>query len=254
MVDMDASIMQFMIPVWIAIGLTSALWVGMILGKHARKSGESPQFSVIASAMLAILGLLLGFTYSGAMTRLSQRQDVVMKEASALTGAWLGADLAEEPLRSELKLLIRRVADGRLDLETAADDKAQQAARTHLRRLRSELWDCAVKATNRKPAMIAHLASACFQVLETNALYDSMLHRHTPGLVLGVLMVSAMAAVGSLGFGIASTEWKLRSHAMVLVALIGAALWITIDMDYLRVGLIRVSVAPIQAARDLMSD
>jgi hypothetical protein len=246
--------MQFMIPMCIAVGLTSALWIGMLLGRHAKRSGESPQFSIIASAMLAILGLLLGFTYSGATTRLSQRQEVVSSEASALSAAWMGADLAEEPLRGELKMLVRNFAEARLDLNKATDQKELSAIRQRLARIRLDLWDCAVRATATKPALAAHLTSACMKVFDSHDQYDSMVVRHTPGLVLGVLMTSAMAAVGSLGFGIASSEWKLRSHALVLVALIGSALWITIDMDYLRVGLIRVSDEPIQAARDAMSD
>jgi len=72
--------------------------------------------------------------------------------------------------------------------------------------------------------------------------------------VLIVLSVCAVAAMTTVGFGLASSTKRIGIHAAVLGALIAATLWVTIDMDYLRVGLIRVSDKPLRELRDSIAD
>jgi hypothetical protein len=53
--------------------------------------------------MLALLGLLLAFTYSFSLSRADMRKQAVINEANAIGTAFLRADLGAEPGRGELR-------------------------------------------------------------------------------------------------------------------------------------------------------
>lgn len=69
--------------------------------------------------------------------------------------------------------------------------------------------------------------------------------RHIPNLIMLVLLACACGSVASVGFGLVFIDRRTHLPAIVLVLLIAAAIWLIIDMDYPKLGMIRISGQPL---------
>ena len=73
--------------------------------------------------------------------------------------------------------------------------------------------------------------------------------KHLPVLVLTLLVSCSVLSVGVIGYGCGLSRQRHLIMTGSLALLVGAALWITIDLDRPRQGWIRLSDAPLQALK-----
>src|SRR6187549_45273 len=96
-----------MLFTWIAMLLTVALFVGMLVCLEAGRrigiarlagnpDGLAKGSSAAEGAVFALLGLLLAFTFSGAASRFEDRRWFINDEANAIGTAYLRLDLLPE--------------------------------------------------------------------------------------------------------------------------------------------------------------
>jgi hypothetical protein len=62
------------------------------------------------------VAFLVGFAFSGAASRLTNRIDLIVKEANALGTAYLRADTIAEPQRGKLKAALKEYCADRVTL------------------------------------------------------------------------------------------------------------------------------------------
>ena len=103
---------QYQLPLWAVIFLFLILLlipmeVGFRLGArqkllYADAEGEARSDGTLASLM-ALLGLMLAFTYSFSLSRADLRKAALIKEVNAISTAFLRADLLPEPGRTEVR-------------------------------------------------------------------------------------------------------------------------------------------------------
>ena len=75
------------------VALAIATWVGRRLAGRSTIARESPEdFSVVQTGTLTLLGLIIGFTFSMAVSRYDQRKNLEEEEANAIGTAYLRAD------------------------------------------------------------------------------------------------------------------------------------------------------------------
>src|SRR5262245_25653666 len=74
---------------------------------EARRS----QIGGVQGAVLGLLGLLLGFTFSMGVSRYELRRDMVLKEANTIGTTWLRAGLLPESHRVPARDLLRQYVD-----------------------------------------------------------------------------------------------------------------------------------------------
>ena len=75
-----------------------------------------------------------------------------------------------------------------------------------------------------------------------------MARRHLPVPIMAVLLGTAAVVVGMIGFGNGRLGRRFSVVDSVYGAVLGVALWMTIDLDYPGIGLIRVSNLPLAEA------
>jgi hypothetical protein len=73
--------------------------------------------------------------------------------------------------------------------------------------------------------------------------------KHLPRPVMGLLIVCSMLATGVIGYGCGLGGRRRAPLTVSLAILIGMALWITVDLDHPRAGLLRLSDAPLEALK-----
>lgn len=120
---MLAALPDIAVAAAIATGFPIAAAVGRALGRRASRSQServiNPQLGTLLAAMLGLLALLLGFSFSIVASRFHERQQLIVREANAIGTAFLRADLLEEPSRDQLRTALKTYTSQRQELLSA---------------------------------------------------------------------------------------------------------------------------------------
>jgi hypothetical protein len=207
----------------------------------------------IETAILGLLGLLLGFTTSMAVSRYEERKHLVLEEANALGTSYLRTQLLAPPHDKEMQALLCRYVDWRLESMKAGEDVARiSAARNHTMGLQSEFWNkVSVFAENDPHPMPASLLlQSINQAIDMEAARWMALHNIVPHSVLIANATVALLAGSLVGysFGMAG---KRQAYSMAVLSIsITIVLAVIIDLDRPRSGFIRVSQQPMIDLRE----
>ena len=220
---------------------------GTLLGRRLRHRSDTLKepFGVLQAALLGVVGLLLAFGLSLAVTRYEDRRANVVAAANSIGTTYLRAQTLAEPIRSRsLKLLIgyTRNAIGIADHVPGSTAAGKDQAREAL--IERRLWALAGQALDRAP-----VASAPRLYVEAlNPMFDDetvrvvALSNRVPTAVLALEVLGSAFALGLLAAYLALAG---RGEVAVVVAsaLVAFLLLVTADLDRPTRGMIRVPAA-----------
>jgi len=240
------------VPIWvttilIAALLFSACELGYRMGGRQSAAEKSDQGHVL-SAMLALLGLLVGFTFSIAVGRHELRRNLVVDEANAIGTEYLRTQLTPEPFRTRLADALRQYTDARLALANAGEDESAIArAETLADSLQQRMWATTVEAVPAvQPAAISSLLVAGMNtIIDAASSRRAALEARLPSIAFASLILYSIVAGGMLGFVSGSGRNRSRVGAFVLLTLLTLALALILDLDRPRRGTIKVSQQPL---------
>lgn len=230
------------------LSMALAIELGHRLGlrsKGATNEATRAHISGIQSSILGILALLLGFTFSLSLQRFDSRSEAVVEEANAIGTAYLRVQLLPAAMRTEVRALLRDYLDLRVQASvlTAVDRTERQDLLAKAGRAQNALWGYAVQALEVDPNAYAPtlFAESVNQLIDNFGKRDAALGRHVPEVVLLLLYGTFLMTGAIVGFstGIAGHRPSMVSY--VLVALIVVLVFIILDLDRPRRGLIEVS-------------
>jgi hypothetical protein len=228
--------------------------VGVLLQQRRRpakvKESDSGQEGYIVSAVLGLLALLLGFTFSMATDRFDARRLLVLEEANAIGTAYLRAQLLSEPHRTRTTSILLRYTDNRLALAKAIPGSAEQRRLLKTNdALLTDLW----AATSAAFDSIKGLDFSSTYVDSINALIDLDASRKTarqarvPAEVFAVLFVYLITTAGVLGYVLKGARGRMA--AGFLLALLTLSLMLIIDINRPVLGGISESQRPMEDLR-----
>lgn len=221
------------------------LWAGTLVGGALRRhrqhvlADEVSTFKTLESAVLALLGLLLGFTFSMAVSRYDQRKNLEIAEANDIRTLWFRTATLSQPLRAQEQALLRQYVPVRLDFLGAGTDQTRiEASLRRTLALQQQMWGAvsSLAVSQRDPLTAQFLAS----LADTTSITESRtaaFENRIPVTAWGMLLFIAFAGSVLVGVGIGSRSQALR---LVLPIVVTAALSLTLDLDSPRSGLIRV--------------
>ena len=99
------------------MGILLCLEIGFRIGLASSKRNNELAYEgtgTIDAAVFALLGLLLGFSFAGAMSRFDARRQLIVNEANTIGTAYLRVDLLPAAEQSEVRALFREYLDARL--------------------------------------------------------------------------------------------------------------------------------------------
>jgi hypothetical protein len=246
-------------PIWVTGLLIAALLYGaceLAYRVAVRRSDvEKSDQSHVLSAMLALLGLLVGFTFSISVGRHELRRTLVVDEANAIGTEYLRTQMLPEPYRSRLAELLRRYTDARLALADAGEDSvAIMRANAIADSLQQQMWAITVEVEPFvQPAALSSLiAGGMNAVIDVAASRRAALEARLPTIAFGALVLFATVAAAMLGFVSGSGQHRSRVGAVVLLVLLALALALILDLDRPRRGTIKVSQRPLLYLRASM--
>ena len=242
--------------VLLGVGMVALIEVGRQLGlRRIRRTpaGQQSGVGAVEGAVFALFGLLIAFTFSGAGSRFDARRALVTEEANAIGTAWLRLELLPASAQPDLRALFRNYLDSRLETYRLLPDVA--AARQELTRsveLQGQIWKQAVAAVRESSTTMAGmlLLPALNQMIDITTTRTMATQMHPPTVVF--LMLGALALMSALlaGHGMASGRERSWVHVLCFATIIAATVYVIVDMEYPRFGMIRVDAVD-QVLKDL---
>lgn len=202
----------------------------------------------VSGSLLGILALLLGFTFSLSLQRFDSRSDAVVYEANCIGTAYLRIDLLDAEYRAEARRLFAeyvqvRIADGSVSL-VDLEERRRNASRTF--ELQKSMWHIVADAAHTKPESpkLGLFIQSLNEVFDSLDAREAALHRHVPGLVLTLLLITVILAGAVLGYAAGASGHRPSLIVHVMNVLIIIIVFIIFDLDRPRRGLIQVDQSP----------
>ncbi len=238
---------ELLIAAGLIAGLVAAHEIGFRLGSLAYSADESfdRQVALVRASTAALIAFLVGFAFSGAASRFVDRLDLVVKEANALGTAYLRADTIAEPQRSELKAALKEYTADRVVLLSREGHDQIGPLLAKVSALHERMWRPAIKATQDNAPLMAVVLPPINEVIDLHAVHLATARRHLPLPIMTVLLGATAIGFGMVGFGNGRAGRRFSLLDSVYGIVLAVALWMTIDLDYPGIGLIRVSNLPV---------
>ena len=243
MIDFAAVSLPAILFASIAV-LLAAAEIGHIFGSRA--VGEA-NVSTLEAAILGLMALMIGFTFSMALSRFDTRRDAVLNEANSIGTAALRARLLPAPYDAESVRLLRDYARIRLDFTGNAIAPGEvDAVIARSNDIQEALWLRAKAVAAKNNAMVP----AGIYIQSLNEIFDNQekrltaLRNRVPNIVFFALYAIAAVALGFTGYasGLEGRRWRLPIYIMSTLAA-GVILLIQ-DIDRPGAGFISVSQQP----------
>jgi hypothetical protein len=241
---------ELLVAIGLIVGVVASHEIGFWLGSFTRSTDEpfDRQVALVRTSTAALVAFLVGFAFSGAASRFTNRQDLIVKEANALGTAYLRADTIGEPQRGELKAALREYSADRVTLLSREGRDQIEPLLAKVSGLHERMWRSAIAATQDNAPLMALVLPPINEVIDLHLVHLAMARRHLPIPIMAVLLGTAAISLGIIGFGNGRVGRRFSSLDAVYGVVLAAALWMTIDMDYPGGGMIRVSNAPVVEA------
>jgi hypothetical protein len=237
-----------------SIGLAAAMFVGIIVALVAgrrlgiRRRALNPEatsggVAAVQGSIFGLVGLLIAFTFSGAASRFDARRMLIIDEVNALGTTWLRLDLLAEPAQTELRDKLRRYLDARLEIyRDVHDETAVRTAWATSIELQKQIWESAVEAC-RAPGMqqatmlLLPSLNQTFDIASTRAMSVQI---HPPQIIFALLFALSIASALLAGYDMSGRGRPSWLHIIGFAATMALALYVILDLEYPRIGLIRV--------------
>jgi hypothetical protein len=223
-----------------AFFLLPAMIVLQQLGHGLRlRRQTAPQSSAVEGAVFALFGLLLAFTFSGAVARFDAHRELVIEERNNIETAYLRLDLL--PLQSQppLRQLFRDYVDSRLHLYEGASG-AVSPATEHLQR---EIWQNSVAnvaAPGANPDVAKLLLPALNAMFDITATRQNAFNMHPPAVIFFLLFILSGGSAFLAGYGMTATT-RSWLYTIAFAFTVTLTIYATLEIEYPSQGLLRLT-------------
>jgi hypothetical protein len=248
-------------PIWIPVLTTLLLSLGA--GELGFRYGRSRPMSdaerdivnTLRTGTLGLVALLLGFSFAITSNRYNDRSRLVVDEANAIGTCYLRAGLLAEPASSQIRSALRRYTDIRVEsFERGLDAQEFERLATQMHATLAELWTGVAHAvsTDRSLALTTAIVPAANDVIDLSTTREWMRRYHMPASVVWLLGLSIILCGAMTGHALGEAGQRHVGLALGLNLLILIVVFVVLDFDRPRRGLIRVDQTPLIQLRESM--
>ncbi|MES2661177.1 MAG: hypothetical protein V4689_21335 [Verrucomicrobiota bacterium] len=238
---------------WMVLMITTLLFfliaeLAYRLGRVYRKRNPDASASDggVQGAVLGLLGLLLGFTFAMAVGRYDTRHTLNVDEANSIGTTWLRSDFLPSPQQDEVKTLLRRYAELKVEAPSVRDRTPQMAEmRAEIGRIQSELWTAGSKAAAAVPTPVTvSFITTLNETIDLDSSNLTAMRNRVPGAVWLLLLVVASSGSWVSGYGCGLAGMRSTFSQLIFPILIGVVITLIADIDRPHMGVIRVNKGP----------
>ncbi len=228
------------------LAMVLLLEIGRRIGiKRLQQDPEGARAGIgaVEGSVFGLLGLLIAFTFSGAASRFDARRQLIIEETNAIGTAYLRIDMLRVDAQPAVRELFRRYLDTRIEAYRKLPDI--QAAKKELAKaaeMQNVIWKQAVAAcrTGSSPQAAMLVLPSLNQMIDITTTRTMATQMHPPIIVFIMLGIMALAGALIAGYGMAAGKSRNWLHVLCFAAIMAVTVYVIIDIEYPRVGLITV--------------
>ena len=215
------------------------------IGKNERED-----FNTVLTATLTLLALIIGFSFSMAVSRYDQRKNNEEAEANAIGTEYARADLLPTDDGTKVRELLRQYVNQRISFYHGDAPQISEAA-SEAQKLQAELWSRVVQAAAAQSTPVLALAvSGMNDVLNSQGYTQAAWGNRIPAAAW--ILMGLIAIVSNLLLG-----YRERSAGLLVLLVVpmvaSIAFFLIADIDSPRGGVIRVIPHNLIAVSQLMN-
>ena len=225
----------------------AVLWLSSWFGRsflgrrYALEDETRKDFELILGASLTLLGLIIGFSFSMAISRYDQRKDYEEGEANAIGTEYVRTDVLSATEGEKVRALLRNYVDERIRFYEATDTQEVREINDGTTRLQTELWSAVLGPSAAHPTPVVTLTvSGMNDVLNSQGFTQAAWSIQIPTAAWGLMAVMAIGCNLLIGYG-----WRAAKSGtkllLILPLLVSIAFMLIADIDTPRGGIIRVT-------------
>lgn len=222
--------------------LCFATWAGVaVLDKLKAQVAELHEdLRMVENATLTLLALIIGFTFSMAVSRYDQRKNLEEAEANAIGTEWVRAELLPAEDAARVKSLLIKYTEVRIAFYTLIDDDKLAENYTQTLKLQDQLW-AAIKGPGLKDPtpVMALVVSGMNDALNSQSYTQAAWLNRIPTGAWTLCLFMGVGATLLVGLGASNTK-SLSRVLLILPLVISISFYLICDIDTPRRGLIAV--------------
>ena len=223
------------------LGLSLSARIGKSFSMGRSMQAETREdFGVIEAATLTLLGLIIGFSFSMALSRYDQRKNYEAAETNAIGTEYVRADLLPAADAAKVRALLLNYLDQRILYYSTRDRQQISHITAQTAKLEAELWSAVQTPATAQPGPVIALAvEGMNDVLNSENYTQAAWWNRIPIAAWALMAMIAIFSNMLVGFG--ARSHKRRSTLLIVLPLIVAIAFLLIaDIDSPRAGLIHV--------------
>ena len=226
--------------------LPTASELGYKFGRSRRATGDETAKTHAVTwqgAVLALAGLLIGFTFAMAAARFDARKQIMVEESNAIGTTILRTRVLDDPQGEELRALLRQYVDARLELVAAGADRRliDESVRSSSR-LEDRIWSQVAAFGRSDPHSVATglLMQSTNEMIDVAAKHLFALENPVPPTVFLVVILASAIAMVSIGYACGLSGARLAFGMLVMPLLLASVIALVFDIAHPRLGIVRV--------------
>ncbi len=222
------------------------LWLSERIGASFLRRWRKPEediredLGVILAATLTLLALIIGFSFSMAVSRYDQRKNYEEEEANAIGTEYLRADLLPAADAAKVRALLVNYLDQRVLSYMTRNDQQLRQINARTAQLQTELWSAILAPVAAQPTPpVALVVSGINDVLNSQGYTQAAWWNRIPTAAWVLMAAMAICCNVLVGYGVRN----LKPGGILLLVLplvVSIAFFLIADIDSPRRGVIRV--------------
>ncbi len=201
---------------------------------------EGHDLDLIVTAVLTLLALIIGFSFSMAIERYDQRKNYEEAEANAIGTEYVRADLLPAADGARVRALLKDYLDQRVLFYQTRNQRDLRQIDTRTAQLQTELWSAvhALPPAQQTP-VVALAVSGMNDVLNTQGYTQAAWWNRIPTGAWILMLAVAICSNVLVGYG-AHRTLGVGKRLVVLPLVLCISFFLIADIDSPRKGIIRV--------------
>ncbi|MBR0696313.1 hypothetical protein [Bradyrhizobium lablabi] len=218
--------------------------IGWRLGKRNEGKGVSNHLAALEQVLLGMVGLMVGFSFLMALTRFDARREATVNLANAIGTTALRARLLPEPTRKETLKLLREYAEMRTALSTTEQARVVLLARSN--EIHEALWQRVETLSVKDKEMVPTglFIQTLNEMIDNQAKRLAELRNQIPEEIIIALFAICAVSCGFSGYANRLDPLRSRLPSLITAALVSVVIYLIIDLDSPRAGILREDVRP----------
>jgi hypothetical protein len=230
-------------PIYFFIFSIAVLWLSAQFGFYIRqrrpmKDELRDDFGLIETATLTLLGLIIGFSFSMAISRYDQRKNYEEAEANAIGTEYVRADLLPANVGAAVRAQLRKYTELRIRFYRTRDHEELMQIDADTGKLQLEMWSAVEAPAAAQPSAVIALAVAGMNdVLNSQGYTQAAWWNRIPSSAWALMIAIAVCSNLLVGYGARSARGVML---FILPLVVAISFLLIADIDSPRRGFIHV--------------